>query len=32
MSGGVTYQGIIPPKGFENNCPNLDIENGAATE
>jgi hypothetical protein len=32
MGGGVTYQGVIPPKGFENGCPNLEIENRAARE
>jgi hypothetical protein len=32
MGGGVTYQGVIPSKGFENGCPNLEIKNGAARE
>ena len=32
MRGGVTYQRVIPPKGFENGCPNLEIENAAARE
>jgi hypothetical protein len=32
MGGGVTYQGVIIPKGFENDCPNLEIENRVARE
>jgi hypothetical protein len=32
MRGGVTYKGVITPKGFENGCSNLEIENEAARE
>jgi hypothetical protein len=27
MAGRVTYEGVIPPKGFGNSWPNLEIEN-----
>jgi hypothetical protein len=31
MGEGVTYRRVIPPNEFANDCPNLEIENGAAT-